>query len=199
MSMITCKGCDQELPKEFFAVDKMRATGRRYKCRACSAAEFKRWQQTSGYEKRLAKGRENRRELKATNPKERWANMAFAAAKTRAKANGWTFSLTKDWLASAIVDRCPLLGIELSYSNTAALRDSAAIDRVDSNHGYVPENCWIISMQANRIKSNATVDEIEAVARSLRAYLDNRGADAVQAKKDETGPPPKALSNPYAA
>ena len=197
--MIVCKGCDQELPKEFFAVDKERATGRRYKCRACSAAEFKRWQQTAGYAKRLAKGVEQRAALKQTDPRRRWAVMALHNAKKRAKQRGLPFSLTLDWLLDAAGDVCPLLGTTMNYANTTSLGDSPAIDRIDSNIGYAPDNCWVVSMKANRIKTNATVEEIEAVARALRAYLDNRGADAVQARKDETGPPPKVITNPYAA
>lgn len=179
--MIYCNGCDKDLPKEFFAVDKKRSTGRRYKCRACSAAEFKRWQQTAGYEKRLAKEREHRAALKQTDPRRRWAAMALDNAKKRAKKRGLPFSLTLDWLLSAAGELCPLLGIELNYANTTSLRDSPAIDRIDPSLGYTPDNCWVVSMKANRIKTDATVCEIEAVAAALRLHLDNRAANAVQA------------------
>ena len=55
-------------------------------------------------------------------------------------------------------------------------------------------------MKANRVKSDAVVDEIEAVARALRRTIDNVAPGGVQARKDELGgPPPKPVSNPYAA
>ncbi len=187
--MIVCKGCDQELPKEFFAIDKERATGRRYKCRACSAAEFKRWQQTAGYAKRLAKGVEQRAALKQTDPRRRWAGMALNNAKKRAKQRGLPFSITLNWLIEAAGDACPLLGTPLNYANTVSAADSPAVDRIDSANGYTPDNCWVISMKANRIKSDATVGEIETLAKALRVYLDNQGSDAVQATNN----------NPYAA
>lgn len=179
--MITCRGCDQELPKEFFAVDKMRATGRRYKCRACSAAEFKRWQQTSGYEKRLAKARAGRGQLKQDDPKRRWAQMALAAARGRAKAKGLPFALTLDWLVGASPNVCPALGLTLAYDNCRSLADSPAVDRIDNSRGYEPDNCWVISMKANRIKSDAALDEIEAVALALRLMMDKRLSGGVQA------------------
>jgi hypothetical protein len=199
MGMITCKGCEQELPKEFFAVDKKRGTGRRYKCRACSAEEFKRWQQTGGYQTRLAKGRAERGQLKQTDPKRRWAEMALNNARRRAKAKGLPCTVTVDWLVSASPDACPASGLPLSYTNTTSLADSAALDRIDNTRGYEPGNCWVLSMKANRIKSDATLAEIEAVAQALRLMMDKRLLDAVQAKKDEpSGPPPKPVSNPYA-
>jgi hypothetical protein len=180
-AMIVCKGCAQELPKEFFAVDKKRSTGRRYKCRACSAAEFKRWQQTAGYAKRLAKARDQNDALKADNPKKRWAHMAFFNAKRRAAASGLPFTITKDWVEQHAPDACPALGLQLNYANSTSLKNSPAIDRIDNTRGYEPDNCWVVSMFANRIKSDATLAEIEAVAHALRTHLDKRGANAVQA------------------
>lgn len=179
--MVMCRGCEQDLPEEAFAKDKYRKTGRRYKCRACSSAEFSRWKQTDGYMTRLAKERQNRAQLKQADPKRRWAHMALYAAKARAKAKEMAFALTEPWLLEQLPDTCPLLGTPLNYANTMPAADSPAIDRIDSADGYTPDNCWVISMKANRIKSDATVAEIETVAVRLRRHLDKRGANAVQA------------------
>lgn len=179
--MVMCKGCKQDLPENAFAKDKYRSTGRRYKCRACSSAEFARWKQTEGYTTRLEKERSNRAQLKRLDPKRRWAHMALHAAKARAKAKGLAFELSKSWLLEQLPDTCPLLGTSLNYANTMPAADSPAIDRVNSAGGYTPDNCWVISMKANRIKSDATLAEIEAVAHALRTHLDKRGANAVQA------------------
>lgn len=65
--------------------------------------------------------------------------------------------------------RCPALGIPFS-SGTRTQRDaSPSLDRIDPDAGYVRGNVAVISMRANRIKSNATPDELEAVARWVRA------------------------------
>jgi hypothetical protein len=41
-------------------------------------------------------------------------------------------------------------------------------------------------------------DYVDSTTQALRLMMDKRLLDAVQAKKDETGPPPKVISNPYA-
>lgn len=167
---IHCSGCKKPRPPDAFALDAARSTGRRYKCRACSSAEFARWKATPGYKARLDKQTAQRRALKASDPRLRWAHVAFSGTKRRAKAKGLAFTLTKDWLRSAAVDTCPLLGIPLVYSNSASMSDSAAVDRKDSAKGYTPDNCWVVSMLANRIKTNATLEQIELLAYNLRQY-----------------------------
>lgn len=183
--MLDCRGCGRLLPEELFAVDRSRSSGRRYKCRDCSAAEFKRWKDTPGYDARLSRQRKARNALKNSDPQRRWAQMAVNNAKRRAEAAGITFAIDLDWLLTVVADTCPLLGVPLNYANKTSLHDSPAIDRIDNTRGYEPSNCWVISMKANRIKSNASVSEIEAVARNLRAYLD-------------TPPPKRYTANAYA-
>ena len=38
------------------------------------------------------------------------------------------------------------------------------IDRWDNAKGYVPGNCYVISLRANQLKGNATAEELRAVA-----------------------------------
>lgn len=65
---------------------------------------------------------------------------------------------------------CPVLGIRLNYDRYVAekksgpLPDSPSFDRVDPTKGYVKGNVIVVSLQANRIKSNATIDELCKVA-----------------------------------
>jgi hypothetical protein len=42
--------------------------------------------------------------------------------------------------------------------------DSATVDRIDSRLGYVPGNVIVVSCKANRIKNDATVEEMYRVA-----------------------------------
>lgn len=169
---ILCRGCKRELSPEAFAVDRQRSTGRRYKCRSCSSAEFARWKQTPGYARRLEKELRRRADLKASDPKARWASMALSASKKRAKQLGLSHELTAEWVRKAAdAEVCPLLEIPLRYGNTAPSADSAAIDRKDNTLGYTPDNCWVISMLANRVKTNATVEQVVTIARNLQRHL----------------------------
>lgn len=105
------------------------------------------------------------RQRHAENP----ANRLVVSAKKRAAKNGLPFSLSiKDIL---IPDLCPLLGIPLIVGTGRVNANSPTLDRIDNSKGYVPENVWVISYKANTIKSNATIAEIEMLARNLRAAL----------------------------
>ena len=65
---------------------------------------------------------------------------------------------------------CPVLGIPLrSGKGRGGLNDaSPTLDRVIGPLGYVPGNVVVISHRANRIKSDATVEELEAILRHAR-------------------------------
>lgn len=170
--MVYCTGCKADLPEERFAFDKARSTTRRYRCRICSAREFQKWKASPGYHVRLAKEKENRRRLKESNPKLRWAKYTKNAAKARAKKNGIFFDLTETQVFGIVADRCPLLGIELSYTNLTSQANSAALDRIDNDLGYVHGNVWVISMLANRIKTNASLGQLETLTRNWRRLVD---------------------------
>ncbi len=66
---------------------------------------------------------------------------------------------------------CPILGIPLQYNRGTALDNSYSIDRVDSTLGYTIDNIEVISLRANKLKNNATMDEIFKLAE----YYKNRG------------------------
>jgi len=68
---------------------------------------------------------------------------------------------------------CPVLGVPLDYSTPFGRRRvvgpaAPSLDRWDTADGYVPGNVFVISMRANRLKGNATPDELEAVANYAR-------------------------------
>lgn len=85
-------------------------------------------------------------------------------AKKRAIKRGIEFSITVDDVS--IPDVCPLLGIPIEPFN-AKVDYRPSIDRLDSRKGYIPGNVLIISQRANRIKSDATPDEIMTIATNL--------------------------------
>lgn len=59
---------------------------------------------------------------------------------------------------------CPVLGIEMVFGGTGTIKDnSASIDRFDTTKGYIQGNVWIISYKANRMKSDASIDDIKKV------------------------------------
>lgn len=91
-----------------------------------------------------------------TNPK----NRMVTSAKQRAKAKGLPFSIT---IANIeIPELCPVLGIPLAVGvNGKYEPGSPSLDRIIPHLGYIPGNVAVISDRANRLKKDASPDEIK--------------------------------------
>ncbi len=92
---------------------------------------------------------------------EYYLKRALTAVKSKSKRKGIPFSITASDLS--MPTHCPILGIELQYNAGGAADNSPSLDRIIPNLGYVPGNVIIISSRANRIKNNATVEELRLI------------------------------------
>lgn len=87
----------------------------------------------------------------------------LAGARNRAKQNGLMFNL--NYADIKVPNLCPVLKIPLIPSDGEGLTDnSPSLDKRVPHLGYVKGNVTVISMLANRIKTNATAAQILAVA-----------------------------------
>lgn len=170
-----CIGCCKDLPISLFSKDKHRKDGLRYKCKECSSKEYSSYKSTNNYLERLERTKQKRKTDKQADPKKVWAHTVFHGSKARSKKLNLPFDLTKEWLIENAPTHCPLLGIELNFAAYRSDWNSASIDRVSSDIGYLKTNCKIISFKANRIKSNATANEIELLASNIRKYEEDYG------------------------
>ena len=96
----------------------------------------------------------------------------YRDTKRRAKRDGVVFRLTKRWFKENTPTHCPVLGIPLRRGNDTPRDVSPSVDRLVPEDGYTPQNCRIISWRANRLKSNATPEELMAVAVWLQRETD---------------------------
>lgn len=89
----------------------------------------------------------------------------------RARQQGVPFTITvEDVRAIYPADgRCPALGVRLTKGTGVATARSPSLDRLQPSWGYVPGNCAVISMAANRAKNNLRARDLDAVARWMRA------------------------------
>jgi hypothetical protein len=93
----------------------------------------------------------------------------FKEAKSRAKKSGILFTLTlKD---IQIPKFCPALGIKLCYGVGRTTDNSPSLDRIIPSKGYVPDNIQVISMRANRIKTDASLRELRRVANYIARHI----------------------------
>ncbi len=137
------------------------------RCRARS----KEW-----YAAHRQRARANNRKWREENPEKarecnrRWADanptrIILARAKCRAKKAGIPFDLT---LADVLVpELCPVLGVRLEWRGRRT-DYSPSLDRIDNARGYVRGNVIVVSWRANRLKSDASSDELRRVAEFYR-------------------------------
>jgi len=106
----------------------------------------------------------NKERILARKKADPWADK-LNNAKTRAEKSGIPFDIDREFLNSIRVSHCPILGLELKYTENKKISDdSATLDRINPCLGYVPGNVQILSHKGNRMKSNATPEELRQFA-----------------------------------
>lgn len=90
----------------------------------------------------------------------------LSAARVRANALGVPFAITVADIS--IPERCPILGINLEVGDGRQHASSPSIDRLVPSLGYVPGNIHVISLRANRMKYDASIDDV----RSLLTWME---------------------------
>ena len=93
-------------------------------------------------------------------------------AKGRARFHGIEFNLELSDIS--IPPICPYLGIPITQYQGKGLFDSnASLDRIDNTKGYVKGNVEVISNLANKMKRNATKEQLLCFAKNIMSkYID---------------------------
>ena len=82
----------------------------------------------------------------------------FHHAKNRSKLKNLEFNITKEDII--IPEKCPVFGTTINFM----YKDNVpTLDRIDSNKGYIKGNIQVISFKANRLKNNATIEELKNI------------------------------------
>lgn len=89
----------------------------------------------------------------------------LSVAKQRARRAEMLFNL--DVTDIVVPERCPLLGLRLVPFGGKRTDATPSLDRIDSLLGYVKGNVWVISWRANRLKNDATLDELRGIVAGL--------------------------------
>ncbi len=82
----------------------------------------------------------------------------WLAARHRARRDGREFDIELGDVQ--IPELCPIFGTPM---------ENPQLDRKDSTKGYVKGNVAVLSARANRLKSDATIEELEAIIRYMRS------------------------------
>ncbi len=160
-----CSTCGEPKSHNQFWRNPGRRDGLMAECKACMAERNARWRAENSTPEFRAKKVDWVKRSRRRDP----VGLMLRSARARARQRGIEFSITRDDVPCPT--HCPVLGMELIYGGSGRLGGmpaSASLDRVDNTKGYVPGNVAIISDRANRLKGNATADELEAIARWMR-------------------------------
>lgn len=165
-----CPHCGRLLPLSNFSKSNTSASGYRSWCKECinsnRDSEANKLRCREYYSNR---GREATIQYKSNNIQK----YLYQSAKARAKQRGEEFSIE---LGDIIVPEvCPILGIPLKYNRGVKQDNSYSLDRIDSSKGYIKGNIWVISLRANRIKNDSTVEELRLIANKVEQKLKEHG------------------------
>lgn len=143
-----CCRCLQELKIENFS--KCKRDQYQSFCKICKR-EYKR-----DYINKFRKTEEGRKKLTIDN--------LFNNAKMRAKERKLEIDIDKEFIKNNLGEFCPVLGVKYEYANNnPSCPNSPSLDRFDNNKGYTKDNVKIISLRANKLKNDASKEEIEKI------------------------------------
>ncbi len=115
------------------------------------------------------------RRLATMRAPENQVRMLLNRIRARAASEGLPFDLTAADIF--IPTHCPIFGTPLRLPGNGgaggtAQPDTASLDRIVPELGYVRGNVEVVSLRANRLKNDATAEEHERIA----AWMRSRGA-----------------------
>lgn len=112
---------------------------------------------------------DNKQKLRERNHKwneNNYEKRMLAVARCRARIRNLEFNITSEDIK--IPDICPYLQITLTRLCGQGRHDSnASLDRIDSSKGYTKDNIEIISALANKMRQNATAEQLILFAKNI--------------------------------
>ncbi len=144
-SLKCCGRCEKDLSRDLFMPEKNKRGGLKDICRECYSIY---------------------RRIKHRNDPR--LQMLHAAAR-RARLKNLPFTITAEDII--IPEFCPLFyWVKLIVNDGLRQDNSPSLDRIDNSLGYTPNNIRVISYRANRLKSNATTEEMIALGKDAKRY-----------------------------
>lgn len=101
--------------------------------------------------------------------KEDWPNAIIGETRRRAKGNNIPFNIDSEDILMPVL--CPILGIPLLVGDDSPRDNHPSIDRLIPKLGYIKGNIIIVSYRANRIKNDATVEELGKIYKFYKKLL----------------------------
>jgi hypothetical protein len=152
-----CFDCKIEKNVDEFCRNKRKKDGRATYCKVCDKTH----RNTEKYKSYSSEWKINYR-------KNNLEKILILSAKSRASKKNIPFSIIESDII--IPEYCPILGLKLKSQRKFIGENSPTLDRIDNILGYIPGNIVVISNRANRLKNDATLEEIYQLS---KFYLKN--------------------------
>lgn len=110
-----------------------------------------------GVEKKLSKHKRN-------NERNDPVGAHLRTARDNARKRGLEFSIERSDLPEIMPQTCAVLGVSLRLDGPNNDDYAPSLDRIDNSRGYIPGNVAFVSRRANRLKGDATQEELQKLA-----------------------------------
>lgn len=155
-----CNRCKKYVSLDLFSKNNANKDKLSNTCKTCDQ-EYQEKQRKKTPEKRLVAAREYQKERRKNFDYR--LQMLLNASKQRARNKNIEHTLTIEELKELYPadGRCPVFGFTLQFGSAGFRENSPSVDKIDPKGGYTKDNVQIISWKANRLKTDATVKELE--------------------------------------
>jgi hypothetical protein len=116
--------------------------------------------------------KERKRQYDIINRKNHPEKWMLKRTKARAAKRGVIFDLSREDII--IPEYCPALGVKLEQGRNCKQPNSPSLDRIIPSKGYVKGNVAVISLRANQIKNDASVEDLQKVLDWLKKTIDGQ-------------------------
>lgn len=135
-----CRACWEVLPLSVFHNHSTGLMGKYNECKECRKPASKKGWQARTFEQTM-----------------------LASSRFRAKKRGIPHTITLDDIV--IPETCPVLGVPIVLERNHPYCPS--LDQINPRAGYTPGNIMVMSMRANHLKLNMTLDEAKLLVEFL--------------------------------
>lgn len=108
----------------------------------------------------------------------------LTSLKSRAKQQGVPFNIDEEYLKSLPLNQCPITKVKMIPPWECKQRfhpHKATIDKVVPKKGYIKGNIAWVSFEGNLLKSNHSIETLEATARFIRKFTSQSDSTAFSA------------------
>ena len=170
---MVCNLCLVDKPFNCFSPYPRNKSGYRYRCKECTNSSY----ETMYSDKRKARyqaDRENICEMEREKYKKSPALNLWKSAKARAKKAGIPFDISVEDIV--IPEECPILKVSFQIGEGSVHPYSPTLDKIIPSLGYVRDNLDVISCRANRMKSDASFEELSLFCSWASEFLDKHSS-----------------------